>query len=677
MSRESIARIALLSLTVLTTIVGATVFGMILFSHSISIMDVAQLLIFICLFALVAFSFWSVLAGLLLYPRPTTPLYVKKTQGTVKEKDVVGHAAPERVAICVPIYQEDPARVFAGVEATIRELVDAGINHRCDIFVLSDTRDTNIWILEERCWQEVLERNHDSGLQVYYRRRKFNKARKSGNIEDFVKRFGGSYDVMVIYDADSLMAGPTLKEMIARMDAEQDLGILQAPPRPVNRMSLFARLQQYAAAVYGPVFANGLRLWTENDGNYWGHNAAIRIKPFAEHCGLPVLPGTPPLGGEILSHDFVEAALMRKAGYKVRLAEDLDGSFEECPTTLIDFAMRDQRWCQGNLQHSALVAREGLHPISRAHMVMGILSFVAAPLWALFILFGVAGVLYDMYVIEQVPDVYTHWGWSAGVFIATMLMLLIPKLIGTIHATGRRDEKYNGFSLFFSTILEVVASVIVAPIFMAFHSRFVFTILAGRSVEWGPQQRTESGTAFGDAVNAHGLQTIAGIVLALIGFWLSPDLFLWLSPVYFGLIFSIPISMLISSQKLGYIARRLGLLIIPEEINVPRVIRRLNESEPHYQSLVDSLHDTDPLTHLLNDVSLLDLHLRVLDANPEYQRDDDEQLERECGLAYHGGSSYLQPADREKLMQSPASLRHLNHKLTGQTAAKQRAASRA
>lgn len=663
MSRESIARIALLSLTGLTTIVGASAVGRVLFSNSVSAIDLIQLLLFICLFALVSFSFWSVLAGLLLYPRPTTPLLLGNKKP--KKRDVVGHDAPSRVSICIPIYQEDPARVFAGVESTIRELVDVGLQHRCDIFVLSDTRDTDIWILEECCWQQILERNRDAGVNVYYRRRKNNTARKSGNIEDFVKRFGGGYETMVIYDADSLMAGPTLKELIARMDAEPDLGILQAPPRPVNRMSLFARLQQYAAAVYGPVFANGLRLWTENDGNYWGHNAAIRIEPFAQHCGLPVLPGSPPLGGEILSHDFVEAALMRKAGFKVRLAEDLDGSYEESPTTLIDFAMRDQRWCQGNLQHAALIAREGLHPISRAHLIMGIFSFVAAPLWALFILFGIAGVLYDLFVIDQTPDIYSNWMWSAGVFAATMLMLLIPKLIGTIHASSRPDEKYNGFGLFFSTMIEIAASVVIAPIFMAFHTRFVVSILAGWSVGWGPQQRTEAGTCFRDAVNAHGTQTIAGIVLALIGFWLTPDLFLWLSPVFLGLILSIPISMLISSQRLGRHARQLGLLVIPEERTIPKVIQRLHESETFYRALVQSLTDSDPLTHLLHDEKLLELHLRILAANPEYDCKNDLELERECGLAYYGGSTYLQPSDREKLMQSPASLRYVVRKFGG------------
>lgn len=668
MSRESIARIALLSLTGLTTMVGSCAVGRVLFANSVSAIDVMQLLIFICLFALVAFSFWSVLAGLLLYPRPTTALLQKP--GESSKQDVVGHDAPGRVAICVPIYQEDPARVFAGVEATIRELDDVGLGERCDIFVLSDTRDTDLWILEERCWQEVLDRNQDSAVRVYYRRRKENKARKSGNIEDFVTRFGGAYETMVVYDADSLMAGPTIREMIARMDAETDLGILQAPPRPVNRMSLFARLQQYAAAVYGPVFANGLRLWTENDGNYWGHNAAIRIAPFAEHCGLPLLPGSPPLGGEILSHDFVEAALMRKAGYKVRLAEDLDGSYEESPTTMIDFAMRDQRWCQGNLQHSALVAREGLHPVSRAHLMMGIFSFVAAPLWALFILLGIAGVLYDQFVIDQTPDIYHHGLWSLGVFIATMVMLLVPKVVGTVHAASRPDERYNGFGLFFSTLIEVVVSVLIAPIFMAFHTRFVLGILAGWSVGWGPQQRTESGTSFRDAVNAHGSQTIAGILLALVGFWLTPDLFIWLSPVFFGLILSIPISMLISSQALGRFARKLGLLVIPEEVTVPRVIQRLHACEDHYRSLVASLTDTDPLTHLLHDESLLALHLRVLAANPEYHIEQDTVHERECGLAYHGGASYLKPGDREKLMLSPASLRHVLHQFTGATDAR-------
>ncbi len=669
MKRETVARWSLMIVTATSTLIATGCFGYVLLRNHVSPIDLVQLLLFVCLFALVSFSFWSVLAGLLTYPRPTTPVRVARDREPAADVTQAKADTPGRVALLIPIYQEDPARVFAGVEATLHELCDAGLGERFDVFVLSDTRDADLWITEERCWQEVVERNANRGPGVYYRRRKRNTSRKSGNVQEFITRYGGAYELMVIYDADSLMSGQTLAHLVRRMDAEPDLGILQVPPRPVNRNSLFARLQQYAAAVYGPVFANGLRLWTENDGNYWGHNAIIRIRAFAAHCGLPILPGKPPLGGEILSHDFVEAALMRKAGYKVRLAEDLNGSYEECPTTLIDFAKRDQRWCQGNLQHAALVARQGLHPISRAHLVMGILSFVSSPLWALFILFGITGVLFDLFVYEITPELYLHWGWTAGVFGVTMLMLVLPKVIGTVHASGRTIERFNEISLYASTALEVCVSVIVAPIFMAFHTRFVLATLAGWSVEWGAQQRTESGTAFRDAVHAHGWQTIAGVLLAISSYALAPGLFWWLTPVSFGLIFSIPLSILISSQRLGRFAYRLGLLMIPEEIEQPRVIQRLHQAEPHYRQLVEQFSDTDPLTHLLHDPELLSVHLRILAVNPDYHGERDTEHKRECGLAFHGGSAYLKPSDRERLMQSPASLLYLHEQFkTGPSA---------
>lgn len=655
-------RLILLALTTVSTAVASYLFATVLFHQSVSVLDIIQLGLFVALFALVAFSFWTVLAGLWVRPAKDSIKPQPSADDTAASPKAGGKG---RVAILVPIYQEDPARVFAGVESTVRELHDSARPGRYDVFVLSDTRCAETWIAEELCWQAAVRRTDGSGVGIYYRRRKENKARKSGNVEDFVTRFGGAYEHMIVYDADSLMSGETMVELIRRMDADPRLGILQAPPRPVNRVSLFARLQQYAAAVYGPVFGAGLRLWTDDDGNYWGHNAAIRVKPFAEHCGLPVLPGKAPLGGEILSHDFVEAALMRRAGYKVRLADDLDGSYEEAPTTLIDFAKRDQRWCQGNLQHTGLIARKGLHPVSRAHLILGIMSFCAAPLWAIFLLAGLLGYILDLNMREQTPDLVAMPWRTLGVFTVTMLMLIIPKLIGTLRADLGKPGTHGGpFNLFLSTLVEIVVSIIVAPIFMAFHTRFVLTTLAGRSVQWNAQQRTEAGTGLHDAVHAHGLQTVVGVVLALVSYYLAPGLFGWLSPVFVGLILSIPISMLISSQRLGQFTQRAGLLMIPEEVDVPRVITRLRESEPHYRAMVRVLREPDALTHLLHDADLLDLHLRVLRANREYDDAPAQPSEREIGLAYHGGSRYLTSEDREHLLRSPASLQLLQQRLT-------------
>ncbi|MGH7005945.1 MAG: glucans biosynthesis glucosyltransferase MdoH, partial [Alphaproteobacteria bacterium] len=205
---------------------------------------------------------------------------------------------------------------------------------------------------------------------------------------DFLKRWGRHYDYMIVLDADSLMEGRTLVAMARHMDANPGAGLVQAPPVCINRNTLFARMLQFAGRIYGPVFAAGQAFWQMGEGNYWGHNAIIRVRPFTEHCGLPELPGRPPFGGHILSHDFVEAALLVRAGWSVWLAPDLGGSYEEVPPTLLDYAKRDHRWCQGNLQHSRIVGARNLNGVSRFHFIGGIMSYVASPLWLAFLGLG-------------------------------------------------------------------------------------------------------------------------------------------------------------------------------------------------------------------------------------------------------------------------------------------------
>ncbi len=259
-----------------------------------------------------------------------------------------------------------------------RTLLDLDDPAGFEFFILSDTRDSEIAAEEERLWSLAIDAEMKRS-QFFTVDEPKNVGRKAGNLEDFCQRWGAHYKYMVVLDADSLMDASTLQSMVQRMEADSKLGILQVPPRPINRNTWFARLQQFAASVYGPIFTEGLDAWADGQSNYWGHNAIIRVAPFAQHCGLPLLPGKAPLGGEILSHDFVEAALMLRSGWRVQLASDLDGSYEECPTNLLDYAIRDQRWCQGNLQHARLIVSEGFHPTSRFHMAMGVLAYLASP----------------------------------------------------------------------------------------------------------------------------------------------------------------------------------------------------------------------------------------------------------------------------------------------------------
>ncbi|MGV3484390.1 MAG: glucans biosynthesis glucosyltransferase MdoH, partial [Planctomycetaceae bacterium] len=300
-----------------------------------------------------------------------------------------GEFVLERVALLVPIYNEDPAAVMACVQATAESLRRTGQGARFDFFILSDTTNPDVWVREEMLWSKVRADMEGASPAIHYRHRVENRGRKAGNIGEFLERWGLDYKYFLILDADSTMDGATLVELARRMDRNNRLGILQAPPLPEGRESLWARAQQFSARAYGPLFNWGLVAWTGGEGNYWGHNAMIRTRAFLRHCGLSELPGPAPLGGEVLSHDFVEAALMLRAGYEVRLAADLEGGFEQCPTTIEDHARRDQRWCQGNMQHLRIAVAPAWRWVSRWHFISGALSYLASPLWLLFLISGV------------------------------------------------------------------------------------------------------------------------------------------------------------------------------------------------------------------------------------------------------------------------------------------------
>ncbi|WP_255210543.1 glucans biosynthesis glucosyltransferase MdoH [Methylogaea oryzae] len=290
-----------------------------------------------------------------------------------------------RTAVVMPVYNEDPERVSAGLRSIWQSLKETGRDGEFDLFILSDTRDAQCWLQEELNWYQLCEETGAHG-RVFYRNRVHNTSRKCGNIAEFCERWGGRYRYMIVLDADSIMGGSTLVKMVETMEAQPQVALIQTPPIPVNHESLFVRVLQFSSSLYGGMFAAGLNYWQMCDGNYWGHNAIIRLKPFVEHCHLPKLPGREPFGGEIFSHDFVEAALLRRAGWEVWLAYDMGESYEELPTTLIDFAKRDRRWCQGNLQHAGVLLVRGMRPLSRLYMLMGMMSYLSSPLWAMFLM---------------------------------------------------------------------------------------------------------------------------------------------------------------------------------------------------------------------------------------------------------------------------------------------------
>ncbi len=483
-------------------------------------------------------------------------------------------------AIVMPVYHEEVARVMAGVRAIHESVRADGRLRHCDFHILSDSTEPGPWLAEEAAWAELV-RATEGGGRIFYRKRRENTGRKAGNIEDFCRQWGGRYRYMVVLDADSLMTGPAITRLVGLMERSPRTGLIQTVPHLVNGETVFARLLQFASRLYGPVFLAGVNFWQRDGANYWGHNAIIRLAPFMAHCTLPVLPGRPPFGGRILSHDYVEAALMRRAGWQVWLVTDLEGSYEECPANLIDFAQRDRRWLQGNLQHAALLNLPGLRPVSRLHFALGLLSYLSSPLWLAFLLLS-------MYIIARfaetgltpVPaDSYgTFLPWSIVtearcLLLITLGLLFLPKLLALLdlrrHFGGA--GAFGGWRRVAAGVgLETVLFTLLAPLLMLFHSLFAVLILFRRAVDWQAQRRGRAGTArLAECLRVHSGHMVIGLAWTATAWLIDPVLAWWLSPILIANVASAPLTYLTGSLAVGAWVKRRGLLTTPEETDPP------------------------------------------------------------------------------------------------------------
>jgi membrane glycosyltransferase len=473
-----------------------------------------------------------------------------------------------RTAILMPIHNEDPGPVFERLAAMTRSLREIHAEQAFDLFVLSDTRNVDIARKEQLAVERL---RAEAGERVYYRRRAVNAGRKAGNVADWVRRFGGAYASMVVLDADSLMSGETLARLAAAMEAHPEVGLIQTAPRLIGRTSLFGRMQQFASRLYGPALTHGLALFWGAEGNYWGHNAILRVRAFAAHCGLPRLPGRKPFGGDIMSHDFVEAALLRRAGWQVRLAPGLGGSYEECPPTLPDMTVRDRRWCQGNIQHLGVVGARGLHWMSRFHMLQGAMGYLMSPLWLLFLVASSLMAVQSRFGIGGAWDIYGMRVLS-WVLAVSVLWLMAPRLIALCLILTRRDDRRawgDPVKLVAGVVLETALSALVAPILMVSQSKALLDILLGRDSGWAAQARDDGGVAWGDAARRHVLHLACGGAFAGLLYLTSGEGLMWAVPVVTGLILAAPITVLTADPAIGLAFLGWGLLATPEEIAHP------------------------------------------------------------------------------------------------------------
>ena len=545
-------------------------------SGGITTLIVLLLVLFVALFAWIALSFTSAVAGFV-------SCLCRGGRGMGIAAAGPLPALGVRTALLMPTYNEQPARVMAGLEAIQSSLRQAGQAEWFDLFILSDTTDADVWIAEEAAFLTLRDRLGPD-CRVYYRHRPINTERKAGNIADWVRRWGGAYPQFLILDADSVMTGGALVRLAAAMAANPAVGLIQTLPVIANGNSLFARMQQFAGRVYGPVIAHGIAWWHGSEGNYWGHNAMIRTAAFAGQAGLPVLPGRKPFGGHILSHDFVEAALLRRGGWAVRMVPGLPGSYEESPPSLPDLAVRDRRWCQGNLQHMAVLPTRGLHWVSRMHLFTGIGSYITAPMWLLFILVGILISLQARFIQpDYFPNgkaLFPTWPIinperAKLVFIGTMALLLAPKLLAYIALVfdGTLRRGCGGVvRAMLSMLLETVVAGLLAPVTMLTQSLDVFAILLGRDSGWNAQRRDDGSIPLGIVARLYAWHTAFGVTLAVASFLVSPYLLAWMSPVVLGQALAIPLATVTGSGAVGRSLRRLGLLRIPEELHPPEVL---------------------------------------------------------------------------------------------------------
>jgi len=462
--------------------------------------------------------------------------------------------APLNVALLVPIYNEVPWDVFGNAAAMLKDISRSAAGHRYSLFILSDTSENVIAAQELRAFSALRESAPD-GIAVHYRRRAENTDKKVGNLVDWITGWGAAYDAMIVLDADSLMTGRTIARLASEMSDDPDAGLIQTFPVLIGARTLFARMQQFSNIAYGWLLAEGLAKWARGEGNYWGHNAIIRTRAFAQSAGLPHLRGRRGRSDLILSHDFVEAGLLRRAGWGVRFLPRITGSFEETPGTLIDYVLRDQRWCRGNLQHLRLLGTKGLHPVSRFHLFHGAVSYLLSPAWFVLLIFwALLGKDAETNVIRyfnETNPLFPDWPPAmshidSAVFLIIMYaMLLTPKIVGAaiIALHPKATRVYGGRRAFLGAfVVEVALSVAYAPVMMIQQTRAVLRTALGKTQGWTPQQRTAQAYPLRTLIRFHWLETLLGLAL-LAGLW-SGLVSLWLIPIMASLCLAVPLSAL-------------------------------------------------------------------------------------------------------------------------------------
>ena len=462
---------------------------------------------------------------------------------------VVGSGQSLNVAILLPMYGEPPRPTMGHTVGLLAELAKSGQLHRYSLYILSDTRQDHAAALELAVWRG-LKADYPT-LAIHYRRRPQNTDFKSGNIREWVRTHGHTHDAMLVLDADSIMGADSVGLMADALAADASCGLIQTVPRVLPGETIWQQMQSFASEVYGRNLGRGFATWTGSEANFLGHNALIRVRAFATAAGLPHLPGRSPRGGVILSHDFVEAALLRRAGWGVRMLPEASESYEDTPETLIGYVRRDTRWCQGNMQHLRLLTMPGLHPVSRFHLLQGAMAYLASVWWlCLLILWAIPDQMGDGPDIWGTNPLMPVWPDLPVLTQSTIaglvgLMLIGPKLIGAVayvrenRVKGRQLARFAG-----SVVAEMALSMLLAPTLMVQQVQAVLRTLAGFNGGWTPHLTGRPTVPV--LIRFHATETLLGF--GLLGLAGLGGLTVWLLPIAICLGLSVPLSLLAQSQ---------------------------------------------------------------------------------------------------------------------------------
>ncbi|MDO9024475.1 glucans biosynthesis glucosyltransferase MdoH [Zwartia sp.] len=538
--------------------------------HTPAALYVVLMVLFALTLPWMVVGFWNAIIGLLLCQLSTNP-----TAAVLPSEMDITDTEPLTcsTAILLCIRNETPERLERNLETMLHGLAAPGIGEHFHIYVLSDTNDVAIAAQEQACFGSMQQRWLGQ-IAITYRCRDDNAGYKAGNIEDFCKRWGDQHAFALTLDADSFMTSGAIVRLVRMMQANPRLGILQGLVVGLPSTSAFTRLFQYGMRLGMRSYTMGSAWWQSDCGPYWGHNAVIRLAPFIEHCALPVLRTRDGGTRHILSHDQIEAVLMRRAGFDVRVFPQEDESWEENPTTLSEYIRRDLRWCEGNLQYVHLLTLPKLKLMSRYQLTLAIFMFLGSPAWiALMILLTmVAG-------FSTAPTGMPDGDLALTLLVLTLIMWYLPKIAGALDVLLRKEERqrFGGGGRFaLSLTLELLFSILMTPITWLNHTMFMAGLLMGRKGGWTSQTRDDHSVPLSDAIKQFWPHTLLGLVLAITLYATNAPLLAYGMIFFSGLLLAIPIAVFTSQPWLGRLMMQRRLLSLPEEIAPPEALLALH-----------------------------------------------------------------------------------------------------